>query len=142
MLPVTFCNLLQIMFLHLYNIWLHLYEIYYLCIKYGYNYLTIIFEWNIVTYCYICITLEFYLSFGWKLCLVPVWPGTESADLDDREMRRVCHKWEQAICVMLHLMSVDLQNKIIMQAIVVLNSITLRLQNSCYITPMELLYSR
>lgn len=102
----------------------------------------VIFEWNIVTYCYICITLEFYLSFGWKLCLVPVWPGTESADLDDREMRRVCHKWEQAIRVMLHLMSVDLQNKIIMQAIVVLNSITLRLQNSCYITPMELLYSR
>lgn len=85
----------------------------------------VIFAWNIVTYCYICITLEFYLSFGWKLCLVPVWPGTESADLDDREMRRVCHKWEQAIRVMLHLMSVDLQNKIIMQAIVVLNSITL-----------------
>lgn len=83
----------------------------------------VIFEWNIVTYCYICITLEFYLSFGWKLCLVPVWPGTESTDLDDREMRRVCHKWEQAIRVMLHLMSVDLQNKIIMQAIVVLNSI-------------------
>lgn len=60
LLPITFCNLLQIMLLHLYYI------------------------------CYICISLEFYQSFWWKVCLVPVWSRTESADLDDRKLGWVC----------------------------------------------------
>lgn len=57
LLPVTFCNLLQIMFLHLYYIWLHLYEIYYLCIKYGYIYLTYCYFW--MKYSYILLHLYY-----------------------------------------------------------------------------------
>lgn len=65
LLPATFCNLLQIMFLHLYYIWLHLYEIYYLCIKYMYGYINL-------TYCYFWMKYSYILLHLYYIRVLPV----------------------------------------------------------------------
>lgn len=137
MLPVSFCNLLQIMFLHLYYIWLHLYEIYYLCIKYGFIYMT--YGYFCMKYSYILLhlyyirvlhvlwmktlpcsslTRNWIRGFEWQRDVMSVpqmgtgHPRNASSCVcrPTEQANHTGNKWEQAIRVILHLMSVDLQN--------------------------------
>lgn len=133
------------MFLHLYYIWLHLYEIYYLCIKYGYIYLRYCYFW--MKYSYILLHLYYIrvLPVLWMKTLpcsslTRNWIRGFGWQRDEKSVPQMGtghpHNASSYVCRPTE------QDNHAGNCCLIINSITLRLQNSCYITPMELLYSR